>query len=147
MGTGSRKRKEASPIQKGQDYSIILRKQEVSASPALKRKKEDSSDEEITFLKKATVEMKDGDKMAGKGAAPSFSFSDFTAYMDKTVVNRIDDLSDVVNILSSLGCLDRKVGKNSGRLRKLEKKIAKLEGNNPGVTDDEGDNEVLSQPR
>ena len=36
----NRKRKTASPIKAGQDYSYILRCQEISASPALKKSKE-----------------------------------------------------------------------------------------------------------
>ena len=65
-GTGQgRKRKEASPIAKGQDYSVLLRKQALSASPVLKRRKEveviSSDDEEIIFntgssgIKKTTM--------------------------------------------------------------------------------------------
>ena len=56
----SRKRKTVSPIKAGQDYSITLRKQEASASPALKRGRNNcsrdgssssgSSDEEVTFV-------------------------------------------------------------------------------------------------
>ena len=64
----SRKRKVSSPIKPGQDYSVVLRKQEISASPALKKHKdleehsEEDTDDEVILVKKPKMNATDGNK-------------------------------------------------------------------------------------
>ena len=104
VGIRNNKRRVPSPIHPGQDYSVILRKQEQSASPALKKHKRlpseafnDSSDEEFVFtgIKKKKPSMPkentrgENEENMDTGCAnedqPSFSFADFKRYSTGSV--------------------------------------------------------------
>ena len=108
----SKKRKIPSPIKPGQDYNRILRKQEISASPALKKHKDcgyqaddSEEEEEIVLLTEdnnesvmSGPESENGIPMdqgttSGAGSQSrtkaTFSLEDFTNYMDTNVTNQL----------------------------------------------------------
>ena len=80
----TQKRKIPSPIKPGPDYNLLLRKQELSASPALKRSKdrsggvrsgtviaeeEEDSDEEVTFVKNSEMPKDSSEPLSGQDGA------------------------------------------------------------------------------
>ena len=143
-----RKRKTVSPIKDGPDYNVLLRKQEVSASPALKKHKdtvegESDEDEEITIVRNSTASKMSGDEseeymeqeerqQATRRSTPSFTFKDFTDYMDTNINTQF--LAIRQNLDSRLGALDDKVGMNGLKLHDLERRIWKIEtGQSPST--------------
>ena len=132
----SKKRKEPSPIKSGQDYSILLRKIEASASPALKkgRTTTDNAEEEdlevilntVTKNKNADMPNQHDNTKAAGGAADNakpqnFTVDFFTKYMDNNVNCKMDLLNDKV------GGLTDKVDEHGERLFALEQRIKQLE--------------------
>ena len=140
----TRKRTTVSPIKQGQDYGVILRRQEISASPALKKirngkpqrvgaESEEGVETEEDMPKTGeTFEdpMDEGDQEeeglppAQAGAQPSFTFHDFTSYMDKIVANQFVPIRQNVEQLDNkIGMLNDTVGRNGMKLYDLEKRI------------------------
>ena len=136
----SRKRKDSSPIKTLHDFHTLLRKQEVSASPVLKRCRAavvdgveavaEEEDEEVAFLganvvdKMGNTEM-DGNKSTNGPATtamPSFSFQDFTMYMDEHVNSKMDLLT------LGVSSIKKRVEEHGDKLDSLEQRVLHLEG-------------------
>ena len=154
---GNKKRKVASPIKASQDYSYLLRRQEQSASPALKKRKELkdkaeelSSDEEISFLNTARVkgrmatqkenanmetdELSDTELPSPEVGGAGFSFAKFTAYMEEHVTSKL--VRDIRKVDGKLESLAHKVDNNGAKVSLLERRISRLERGEVGVPTD-----------
>ena len=142
----SRKRKDSSPIKSFADYNALLRKQEVSASPVLKKPKSlgqaEPQEQEIELIREIPGEEDAGLDMGNtgdgggvessskpaQGGAPAMSLSVdfFTEYMDRNVNSKIDLLT------LGLGTINGKVDAQGVKLNQLESRIKQLEGEECG---------------
>ena len=142
----NRKRKIPSPIKLGQDYGVVLRKQEQSASPALKKRnillELDSSDDEVTFARRKTGRTTKGSKMSDveemddtstTTESAVFTINDFKSYMEEHVTGKLEIMgAGMTQISKRLGKMDEKVENNGRKLASLESRVWQLE--NPGTS-------------
>ena len=144
-GSKRRGRKETSRStepKNSKEFNALLKSQELSASPALRKRKkvaeqeeEDSSDEEVTFINvKKRSKMASSDEMeyadntddiAG-GSDRGFSVAFFTKYMEDNVTSKIGALGEQMSGLAN------KVNANGSKLVALERRVWQLEGGQPG---------------
>ena len=126
-GQENRKRKQASPIEPGQDYGFILRRQEVSASPALKKLRntsgKSSSDEEVSFLKHKKMnsdgEMETEEKSPAEGGE-KLTVGFFEKYMATHITSQLSSVGrNITKVDEKVDQLREKVGSNGSKLKNL----------------------------